>query len=108
MKRLYKILNDIDLKKECINDIIEELIPIVDEYDLYNIFSDIAHEDFIDDVITDMIKQKLGWERIKIFLDGVDYFTEYYIINGYGNLKNIDYNSLYCIVADMIDDLKRR
>lgn len=62
--------------------------------------------DFIDeDYINDMVKNELesgGWTRVACFLAKVDSINnDYYRINGYGNLEEIDKSDLECTLSDL-------
>lgn len=68
---------------------------------------DIIEDEHLDDLVAHEA-QEYGWQRVKFLLGGIERINEdYYRINGYGNIENIEPDYLDAIMSDLLDEMKR-
>ena len=92
---------------------VEDVINIANKLETGGILSD-AWEyigDIIDDEQLDELvaheAQNNGWQRVKFFIGGIERINEdFYHINGYGNVENIDPEYLDAIMDDLMGEVK--
>lgn len=84
-----------------------ELMEICQEYGQEEMLDDLIHEDNIDMMVENELKQG-GWTRVAIFLSKVEYLNdEYYVIDGYGNLTELTQGYVECLLADLQTNLEQ-
>lgn len=69
-------------------------------YDMEDLFNDIVDYD----MATERAKYELehgGLERLSCFLGDTNFNSEFFLIDGYGNLTNLNADDLDCIKSDM-------
>ena len=102
LKNLLDCLNNNHLSHK---QIIERLFLIESEVD-----TSLVRDTFIytDDVKT-LVENRLinnGYELVYFTLKQINYLDDYYYINGYGNLSNIDFNDIKYCILDLIEELE--
>lgn len=92
---------------QTIDQQIEQIINVTDKIDIDIMDKfDIITYDILEDIAINNIRES-GLNRLKCLLQNVENLniTNYFILDGYGNAKNITRNDVYYIICDIIDIL---
>lgn len=80
----------------------EGIVPSATEHT-----NDIITDEMLDDLVAHQA-QDGGWQRVAHFIGGIEFMNDdYYYMNGYGNMENLDSDLLDGIVDDLLDEMKR-
>ena len=66
-------------------------------------------EDFIEEEYIQewLDAQELDWQSMAMTLKDVNWFNDpYYLIDGYGHLRNISYNDVKCLFHDLFREIQ--
>ena len=90
-----------------INQKVELLLRIADDYDLYDITQQIVTDEQINDIIQEHIDNGANWTSIYFMLQGIRMANQrYYYFNGYANIENLTPRLFYILLDDFIDEVK--
>lgn len=94
---------------------VEEVLDFINELDvnglinvdvLHEITGCIKHESEISDLI-DYRKEDRDWIGVANLLSGIESMSEdYYYLNGYGNLENLEDGVLKAMVSDLLNNVE--
>ena len=108
-KRIEEIIenNDYIYRETIIPDIINALIDYQNEtqdYKLENYTRTFENYDSIEQYVKDQINE-MGLERIPYLIGDTRFDYDYYKINAYWNLENIQYGDIENRIGDILDEL---
>lgn len=90
-----------------INQKVELLLKIADDYEIHDITQQIVTDEEIDEIIHERLDNGAGWEGIYFMLQGIRMLNQrYYYFNGYANIENLSPRLFYILLDDFIDEVK--
>ena len=108
MKRLEQLSEALEEMMVDRDLVVSEMFDIAYEYEIEEIMSDIVGEEEIGYLIEDRMNIG-GWQSVTCLLANIEYLNDsYYMLDGYGNLKDITIGYLECLIHDMINELERQ
>lgn len=87
----------------------DEVVPMLRELEelteVYGHLDDIIDNELINELVKSEVENG-GWQRVACLLAKVDYLNdEYYVIDGYGNLRHLDKYYLENTLEDMLREI---
>lgn len=91
----------LEIKEMYRSEAIPALIDFCNENGLEEMVSDFIDTDYLDEYVQH--EAEGGWQRVACFLAKVECLNDdWYILDGYGNLKEIERVDLDCIIDDIL------
>ena len=106
-------LENVDFPVRDIGYDVEDVINFANELEMAGIIcdsidyvGDIIEDEHLDDMVYHEVKE-YGWRRALYMLNGIECTSgDFYRINGYGNVENIDPDYLDAIMDDLMGEVK--
>ncbi len=108
LNEIYNRLDYVGLAETFQEDYdLSDVINLANELGKENYVEDLIHGDDMDDFVKGQLENDNGWVRLKFLLEGVtDPDADYFVINGYDNVENEDYDLEKTLFRDIITELK--